>query len=171
MPRFFKQQNQHQNHRTKNQQGSTIVELLIATLVVGSVITGIAVALTYNIHQNAEVRYREAAANMNQQVLEVFRRERERNSWDDFYTRLIDGTTYCVNSPGSSLEELINSPSDCTDTYAFAKTTFKREAIITKPDASADQSIIQLTITTYWHANTIDETSVTTSHTMRRRSN
>ncbi len=164
MQKFFKKLNRR---RTTKQQGSTIVELLIATVVVGSVITGIAVALTYNIHQNAEVRYREAAASMNQQALEAFRRERERLSWDAFYAGL-NNATYCINSLGNSLENLTQSPSTCgTNTYEFAKTDFKREVIVGKIDADT----IEFAITTFWHANTADEISATTRHTMKNRPN
>lgn len=153
-----------------SQRGQTIIELLIATLVVGTVVTGVAVALSYNIQRNAEVRFREAATNMSQETLEVLRREREKTSWGNFHNQFSSGQTYCVNQSLSSLEAMTtNNLGECgsDQTYPHAKTEYQRELEVTK----ADQDTIEFTVTISWHAGTADEISISTTHRMKNRLN
>lgn len=80
-----------------SQQGSAIVEVLIATAVVGLVVTAIAVALTFSAHNTAQVRYREAATAFGQDLIEVMRKERKFIGWPALYGEFAEGTThFCV---------------------------------------------------------------------------
>lgn len=80
-----------QNNRSK-QRGQTIIELLIAILVVGIVVISVAVALTYSVQYTAEVRYREAAISLAQDAIEFFRSERARMGWANFTPNISSGT-------------------------------------------------------------------------------
>ena len=52
----------------KSQRGNTLIELLIATFIVGMVLTGVAISLTYSIQREAISRYREGATSMAQEI-------------------------------------------------------------------------------------------------------
>lgn len=155
------------------QNGSTIIELLIATAIVGAVITAVAIALTYSIKNNAEVRYREAATTLAQQGMEMFRRERERQNWGTFYTNL-DAGTHCLNTLPASVVASTFAAGDnscaATATFTFARNAFQREVIISKPDA-INEDEIQLVVSVYWNLGTSDEKSVSVTHRMKERLN
>lgn len=97
--------------RVVGQRGQTLIELLIATLIVGLVVTSVAAGLTYAVKNTAEVRYRESATSLGQDVIEFFRRERASVGWNQFVASLPDDqSTYCFQTVPTTLTDIFTSP-------------------------------------------------------------
>lgn len=89
-----------------NQRGNTLIELLLATVIVGVVLTGVAISLTYSIQREALNRYREGATGLAQEVSEYLLLLRAQNNWQAFYAGVQDNTDYCYSdspSPGITI--------------------------------------------------------------------
>lgn len=67
-----------------SRKGSTILEVLVATLVVGTMLTAIAASLTHSIKNSAEAEYRKVATRLAQESLEIFRKEKYIRTWTAF---------------------------------------------------------------------------------------
>ncbi len=70
--------------------GSTILEVLVATLVVGTMLTAIAASLTHSIKNSAEAEYRKVATRLAQESLEIFRKEKYIRTWSAFKALTLD---------------------------------------------------------------------------------
>jgi Tfp pilus assembly protein PilV len=118
--RFF--QRSRGKRRSQRQLGQTIVEVLIATAVVGTVLTAVAGALTFSVKNTAQARYRALAASQAQDAVEVFRRERALLGWESFQAEINPGV-YCYNTlPTNSTQFFAVTPGACgsglpTDSY------------------------------------------------------
>lgn len=110
------------------QVGSTLVELLIAMMIVGTIVTAVAAGVTSSVKNNAESRYREVATNLGQQVVEILRKERSQLGWANFYGDL-STTEYCVPTGADAVTDFLEE-SVCTVTEA--NTDFTRTLTITK---------------------------------------
>lgn len=121
------------------QTGSSIIEVLIATVVVGMVMTAVAALMTVSIKNTALLRYRAAATAQAQSGLEVFRRERNLLGWESFFEALSTGD-YCLNTlPTTSIEFETMPEDDCNGaTTQLLGNAFVREATVTKTDAVSD---------------------------------
>lgn len=116
----------------KRQSGQTIIEVLIATLVVGLVLTAIANVLTSSIRNTSESSNRSYATSYGQQALEVFRRERALLGWDQFQQLLVAGT-FCLEELPADTDAFGSMPQG---TCSGAGTVlpggqFRREALVT----------------------------------------
>lgn len=128
--------------------GSTIIELLIAVMVVGLIITAIANAVTYSIKNTAESRYRQAGAILGQQVMEFVRSEKNRMGLLNLKNTLITGS-YCFSTIPSDLS-VTPTPGVCgaNNSISMAGTNFLRDVqVITT--TSAPYKIL-VTVTTSW---------------------
>ena len=87
------------------QQGSTLIEVLVVTTMITMVLTGIVAGLAFSVKNTAEGRYREFAATEAQKALEVFRRERVSLGWVKFSGQMInlEGAN-CMNELPDSFE-------------------------------------------------------------------
>jgi len=124
----------------KNQleAGSTIIEVLIATVVVGMVMTAVAALMTVSIKNTALLRYRAAATTQAQSGLEIFRRERNLLGWESFFESL-DTSVYCLNTmPANSTEFVALPAGECQNTIQLLGNSFEREALVTKIDGASD---------------------------------
>lgn len=121
----------YQRARHNSQSGQTIIEVLIATLVVGMVLTAVAATLTVSVKNTAQSRYQEVARARAQSGLELFRRERNKLGWQTFQASLVSGT-YCINTlPDSSMAFDALSPGACGNGVAVIGTDFTRDATVT----------------------------------------
>lgn len=119
-----------QFHRFKQQRGQSIIEILIATLIVGLVLTAVASGLTLSIKNTSETRQRELANNFAQEGMEVFRKQRETAGWARFRDTL-ESNTYCLNSIPINFEEFTTMPlGECESGTAVAGTTLTRNAVV-----------------------------------------
>lgn len=117
------------------QKGSSLIEILIAIGIVGIVLTGIIVALTFSIKSTAESKYRSLATTKAQEVIEYLRRERSRLGWSQFYELINDGF-YCFDEiPGFDVS-IAEKQGQCGENYSLVMPgvglNFKREAEINK---------------------------------------
>lgn len=131
-----------------SQLGSTLVEILIATAIIGATLTAIAAALSYSVKTNAESKYRELATQQAQKLLEVFRREKALLGWDEFYLQLNSGV-YCFNTLPDYADGFSKySLGECSSyglTIANSGVAFSREATVTK---GADY--LEVEVNVYW---------------------
>lgn len=150
-------------------KGSTIIELLVITSILGLVLTALVIALTYNIRSNAEVAYRETATSLNQQALEVFMKERVALGWDVYWSRLGNsGATHCINKPFSAVESGFASVGKCNNsTFVVDKVEYQREVVINKDS----NNMITFEVTTYWNIGSSTKSSASTSYAMKKRAN
>ena len=88
-------------------QGSTLIELLIAATITVIVMTAIAISLMYSIQREAENRYQESAVLMAQNALDMLLTERAELGWEAFSTKFTLAD-YCVNkNSNTNQDELI----------------------------------------------------------------
>lgn len=119
--------------RKKQHSGQSLVEVLVATAVVGIVMTAIAAGLLLSVKNTAISKYRAIANAKAQEGLEVFRRERSLLGWTSFVASLREGTI-CLNSLPSSGDTfsgyIATNANACTGGTEEAGSTFTREADI-----------------------------------------
>lgn len=73
----------------KNNIGSTVIEVLIATTIVAFALTGLAALMTNNVKNSAEADYREAAASIAQDTMEKVRQRKTTVPWTTFKDTLL----------------------------------------------------------------------------------
>lgn len=151
----------------KNSQGSSLIELLIAVMVVSSVVTATAIAMTYTLKNSAEVRHRDLAVNLAQDGVELFRREREAKGWNGFFSWIPGGnSTMCVKG----VEPVVGSFTPCGtgDTFVVSNTTYKREVIITKSTTAPNISVkVEVVVT--WDVGSHNERRVMVTQILKDR--
>ena len=126
-------------------KGSSLIEIIIATAVVGSILTAVAMALTFSIKSTAEANYRSVATTKAQEAMEVFRREKTLLGWADFYSVAGGASTYCLNTLPMVVDGLASVVGDCGTIYglvvAGVGTSFMREAeVSTGTDLVTDRT-------------------------------
>ncbi len=100
----------------QTQTGSSLIEVLIATVVVGLVVTAIAFGMSHSVRNSAQSRYREVATKLAQDVQESFRKERNRLGWNQFASALSGTTVYCFsNIPAEFTEETLAQAAGACD--------------------------------------------------------
>lgn len=120
MKRFFK--------RLKT--GSSMIEILIATGVVGLVMTAVAAGLVLSVKNTSISKFKVLATTRAQEAMEVFRREKVILGWGQFYDVLATGT-YCLNSlPADSTAFKALSTGACASGAKIAGTEFLREGLV-----------------------------------------
>ncbi len=136
-------------------EGSSLIEILIATLVVGLVVTAIATGMSYTVRNSAEARFREAATMLGQDLVESFYRERNRQGWYQFTSMFTDGSTYCFSSIPEPFqaEVLASIEGSCgaSDTVSISglSAPFTREAVL-----DVDGETVTVTVTVSWKIDT-----------------
>lgn len=97
-------------NKKKKNSGSSLIEVLVAIVVVGLVVTGAMLSISYSIKNSSEARYREVASQLAQDGMEVVKLRREVDQWSVFYgvannstprflcegTRVLTNTTSCT---------------------------------------------------------------------------
>jgi type II secretory pathway pseudopilin PulG len=133
--------------KAKFNSGSTIVELLIAVMVVGLIVTAVANAVTFSIKNTAESRFRQVATILGQQVIENFRSQKQESGIVNFSNRFSD-LNYCysdISAPTSGI-------CDNTQVIIMAGTEFKRDVAVLKggDGSRANPYFINFTIAVSW---------------------
>lgn len=118
--------------------GSSMIEILIATGVVGLVMTAVASSLVLSVKNSSVSKYKVLASTRAQEAMEVFRREKVLLGWGQYYDVLSSGT-YCLNSLASDSAQFKNmSVAACNEDQKIAGTSFVREALV---DIISDEEI------------------------------
>lgn len=114
------------------QQGSTLVEVLVAVSIVALVLTAVSAMISMSVKLAESNEKKQLALQKAQEALEFFRKERSINSWHSFSTPLEDGAVYCVSSLPESVASISASLGNCAEDEVLeaARYSFKREAMV-----------------------------------------
>lgn len=139
------------NYKKKNLlRGSTIIELLIAVMVVGLIVTAVANAATFSIKNTGESRYRQVATILGQQVIEFIRSERNRKGLLNLKNILVSGS-YCFSTIPDTLD-ITPDQGACTqsaeDSIQMAGTDFQRNVVVSV--GAAPEYSLLVTTTVSW---------------------
>ncbi len=122
-----------------NNRGNTIIEVLIATLVIGTVMTAIAIGMTYSIKNTSEAQYREVATTLASEPIEVLRYLRASTNWSAFSASLSQGTFYINETVFTDTTDLTASITPVT----LNNMQYFRKVIITKNPADPNKITVQ----------------------------
>lgn len=137
----------------KSQAGQTIIEVLLATLVVAAVLVAITYGMT-NSTKNADQNKQRATANLYaQEVIEVFRRERDNLGWNSFQAELTDNGIYCLNNLPDDTQDFANlNTGPCASSSYISGTKFQRELVV---DKSTNEVVLDVSVT--WQDGTREQ--------------
>jgi Tfp pilus assembly protein PilV len=127
-------------------KGSTLIELIIAVMVVGLIVTAIASAVTYSIKNTSEAKFRQAAATLGQEAIEFIRSERARIGHYSLKNNLPPGS-YCFNNIPNNLGSIPPSGACGTNYFNYAGHSFKRDVVVSNPDG---EDKIRVVVTVVW---------------------
>lgn len=128
----------------KAQRGSGMIEILIATAVVGLVMTAVAAGLILSIKNSAVSKNKIFASTRAQEAMEVFRRERVLLGWSQFQDAA-NTDTYCLNDlPADSAAFIAMPGGTCTGVLQTLNGDFIREAVVNV--VSADQVNVEIIV-------------------------
>lgn len=117
--------------KKKYQAGQTLIEVILVTVVVASVLTALAASVSMSSRNTSKNKELSVATGLVQETLELFHRERYALGWGTFQSALSDGT-YCLNTlPSSSADFVASSLGECVDEDFVVDTTYQREATLT----------------------------------------
>lgn len=142
--------------------GSTLIELLIATMIVGTVVTAVAAGVSNSVKNNAESRYREIATVLAQQGMEVLRTQRGALGWVPFHNTITAGT-FCMPAGMTLLSQLSTNPAHCNITES--NFTFNRSVVLTK--TSGANPDVTAAITVSWERSSGQSSSVLITQTFK----
>ena len=138
-----------QTIRSKSSKGSTIIELLIAVMVVGLIVTAVANAVTYSIKNTGESRFRQVATILGQQVIEFVRSEKNRKGLLNLKNTLTGGD-YCFSTIPANLDTTPTNTGVCgaSETVTMGGTDFKRDLNVII--GSAPDYSMKITVVVSW---------------------
>lgn len=140
-----------------NNSGQSIIEVLIATLVVGLVLTAIASGLTLSLKTTSDTQLRELAGNFAQEGIETIRRERTVLGWTAFTDSLSQGT-FCLNELPENSEAFANLPEgECSQGTSIAGHTLTRWVEVVQ----SNQDTVEIEVHVQWESG---DTSNTVSY-------
>jgi len=133
--------------------GQTIIEVLVATLIVSLVMTTIAAGMTFSVRSTAESKFRNLGSSLAQQGLETFRENRALLGWTRFKEAVASGT-FCINElPTTTAAFVAMTASDCTSGAVIAGTEFTREALV---DVQSETKV-RVEISVKWYSGDIQK--------------
>jgi type IV pilus modification protein PilV len=145
-------------------KGSTLIEVLVAILIVGLVVTGVMLSITYSVKNSAEARYREVASQLAQDGMEVVKLRREVDEWSEFQDYAPG--TYCL---ATSVAALSTAP-PCTDNVTNASKRFTRSVVMSKVAATpSTPQIVTATVTVTWQSDSNVNMNVQITQQFRER--
>lgn len=128
----------------KYQAGQTLIEVILVTVIIASVLTALAASVSMSSKNTYENKKRTMATSLVQETIEVFHRERYALGWDSFQAALAS-ETYCFNDlPVDSASFVASSIGACGSDEVIADTDYQREAILT---VSVDGVKVESTVT------------------------
>ncbi len=131
-------------------RGSSLVEIVIVTGVMGLVLTAIVAGLTLSLKTNAEAEYRAQAVKRSQNAMEVFRRERTVRGWDTFLASFTDGATYCLAELPEPSAEFVSGECEDGQSIVVSGIDFYREATIDIDTTTPSDPQVRVQINTTW---------------------
>lgn len=146
------------------QVGSTLIELLISIMIVALVVTSVAVATTYSIKNSGEAKYRELATIYGQDVIELFRAEKNRLGFYGLKNAVPAGD-YCFDELPDNLEGTLNTGA-CDSVEigpnAGVSSLYDRDVVVIYPDANTIRLEVEVSWTSRAESKTSDGVSSVT---------
>jgi type II secretory pathway pseudopilin PulG len=134
----------------KSQQGSGLIEIIVATGVMALVLTAIIAGLTLSLRTSSETEYRSQSVKRAQEAMEVFRRERTIRGWEAFVDSVKVDSTYCMSalpSPQATWDPGVCDPSE---TFIISGQEFTREAIVVVDETVPTDVQVRVKIIVSW---------------------
>ena len=139
--------------QNKYQQGSTLIEVLVAILIMAIVLTGLATALTYSLKNSAQADYRQVATRQAQDVIEILRKERSRLGWSGFEAAINtnSGTYYCVGTSATGFSNFTTDSSSpfCPNNVAIAQSPITMSRYFHRTNGVSDSRVTVEVIVTW----------------------
>ncbi len=144
--------------------GFSLIEAIIATAVLASVLVGLASLLTFTSRSTTQARNRVIAGELAQEGIDFLRQERNILHFNGLQQILSDGDSFCLDDTSSFSQSVSDNVFDDFDDadacdYEIDMGTdvlFKRTAEVV--DQDADLIIIEVVV--FWMAEGVRETSV-----------
>lgn len=139
------------SNRKKLQHGSTLIEVLVAIVIVGLVVTGVMLSITYSIKNSTEARYREVASQLAQDGMEIIKLRREVDQWSVFFSRASSPTPwfYCLpktTNPTTVLNSHLTDAHTCADNFKNGNKDFTRYVELTKTNGTPQKVTAKVTV-------------------------
>lgn len=131
----------------RNNAGSTLIEVLVAILIVGIVLTAIATALSFSIKNNAQAEYRQTASSIAQDAIELFRQQRGALGWTAFEASIAENATKCLSKGASTLSAMTSS---CTGNYVNTSPPVTFNRTIKRNDTTDNTKRVSIIVTVSW---------------------
>ena len=129
--------------------GFTLVEVLVAVVIVGLVLTAIAAAISFSVKNSSQADYRVVASRYAQEAIDRIRQQRSQLGWNSFYSSLTAGdscshiSSYTFKSPPCTGLNYVISSNNATFT--------RKINIVKNPAAGSNPASVQLTVTVEWN--------------------
>jgi prepilin-type N-terminal cleavage/methylation domain-containing protein len=137
----------------QRQRGSTLIEVLVAMVIVSTVLTAIASMMAMSMRVSEANEMEQLAQMKAQEALEYMRKERLVRGWGTFYDFLAE-QSYCLNSFPDSVADFSTLATDCAGPVdSFNNFNYSVETAITKPDLTT----VAIEINVYrWDNNEVE---------------
>lgn len=141
------------NKKKHTIQGSTLIEVLIATVVLTTVLIALVSVLTYSIKSTSESKSRSVATSLAREAIEVFERQRAILTWSGFNTYLGGNNQFCLadlpafesNCDAQTCPKFSSGQCTADDVVTVAQTDYLREATV-----SYSANAVIVTINVSW---------------------
>lgn len=141
------------NPNTSNNSGMSLIEIIVATAVVGLFLTAILTSMSYSSRTNTAAENRALATSKAQEIIEFFRKERTKNGWAYLQNSVVTGSSYCLNVMPADLAGLdVGSCENYSLQPANSPIAFKREVTVN----NVDNDEVSLTVTVSWLRDATD---------------
>lgn len=148
----------------QRQRGATIIEILIATGVVGLVMTSAVATITVSLNATSIAKNKLTATKYNQEGVEYFRTQRNILGWETFVS-LLNSPTYCLATlPAIDQGGIANLPARSCNASEFVdpQNVFQRNAQITQ-SSSGGENIVTISVAVTWSEGGRPQTSRATA--------
>ncbi|MBW7955914.1 hypothetical protein H3C66_04235 [Patescibacteria group bacterium] len=142
-------------YKKRKRLGQTIVEVIIATGVVGLVMTAVVAVVTVSVRNASRAKAKALGTKYTQEGIEYFRAQKNLMGWESFVGAIQEGgstPTYCLATlpytQNGGLENLPNRPCQASE-FVDSNDLYQRSANVTL-GVLGGQDAVTVTVTTTW---------------------
>jgi len=128
--------------------GFTLVEVLVAVVIVGLVLTAIAAAISFSVKNSSQADYRQVATRYAQDAIDIIRQKRSDLGWNQFYTNYLVAGDKCLNISTHTLAPM--PVGGCTGIYELSNNNVKFRRTINVDKLGGTPQSVELTVTVKW---------------------
>jgi len=127
------------------QTGSTLIEILVAMVLVATILTALASMMSMSMKVSEANEMEQLAQLKAQEALEYLRKERLVRGWGTFYSSLTNGASYCLNTFPATIAGMSAVQGDCPMPLEILNNfTYTVSAGITLPNPETANIIINV---------------------------